>query len=447
MLASVLNATGLWGCGTDFAQRAPTPRTQWAARWDAPHPSRVPSPSSPLWRKVGGSPRSPDETSSMKLRPSYPTYTVAPSPSCLPPPSPKGGHPTIVHGRCDQADIEKPAEARPPVNLIVGRRLPLNDALFMPTPKLVKATFDSPESPYEPATPPGLSRGITTSVTWPLPLPPSPVTFCTRPSTVDSVESAWTLALWLSDVTYAIFTSDAAAFPLPIGHALPPSSASVRAEAAQYIYHWIMEALCPSATYFLALLYITISKKRGTGLACTHHEVTPGCIADALLAATILANKWLDDGSYTLKRWQEASQLPPASVRSLERQGLEALGYNIAVGVNEFQLWISHLCDYQAGLTRFQPISRYAPMEQVLINRLLAVYTTPAVKAHYQPCGPFTFRLYNNASTPPSPPRVMPPATCEYLTEDEWCPDNDEIVSRPKKTIGIAPGTWSSVRV
>ncbi|KAI7860228.1 cyclin-domain-containing protein, partial [Circinella umbellata] len=70
--------------------------------------------------------------------------------------------------------------------------------------------------------------------------------------------------------------------------------------------------------------------------------------------ALILANKFLDDNTFTNKTWSDVSSIPVRELNIMEMEFLSALNYNIYIHHQKFSAWVSQ-CQHWVSLMTEQP--------------------------------------------------------------------------------------------
>ncbi|KAF8897267.1 hypothetical protein BD779DRAFT_1667268 [Infundibulicybe gibba] len=75
----------------------------------------------------------------------------------------------------------------------------------------------------------------------------------------------------------------------------------------------------------------------------------------------MLANKWLDDHTFSNKTWHTISNIPNHALNKLESLALDIFSYDLSVPSREWAQWLSHVMSYHMSLmtpSHPQPISR-----------------------------------------------------------------------------------------
>jgi len=93
-----------------------------------------------------------------------------------------------------------------------------------------------------------------------------------------------------------------------------------------------------------------------------------------VLLGCMLANKWLDDHTFSNKTWQTISNVPIDSLNKLESLALDIFEYDLSTPSFDWSQWLTHLVDYHKSLsspTRPQPISRPSTNPHSIVKKLL----------------------------------------------------------------------------
>lgn len=81
-----------------------------------------------------------------------------------------------------------------------------------------------------------------------------------------------------------------------------------------------------------------------------------------IVLGCMLANKWLDDHTFSNKTWHTISNLPVQCLNKLESLALDIFRYDLSISSKEWSQWLSHLRSYHLSLSSSpphpQPISR-----------------------------------------------------------------------------------------
>ncbi|RKO88712.1 hypothetical protein BDK51DRAFT_51682 [Blyttiomyces helicus] len=123
------------------------------------------------------------------------------------------------------------------------------------------------------------------------------------------------------------------AAPTPLAHEFiiaHPRHAAFRG----FVAHLLERTEVSLSTVLLALKYMQ-RMAREPGSPAAHQP-----LATAFLAALLLANKFLDDGSFTNAAWADAGGIPVADLNRAEWEALEAIEFELAVSEEEYMGWI-----------------------------------------------------------------------------------------------------------
>ncbi|KAG7097254.1 hypothetical protein E1B28_004620 [Marasmius oreades] len=112
-----------------------------------------------------------------------------------------------------------------------------------------------------------------------------------------------------------------------------------------------------------------------------------------IVLGCMLANKWLDDHTFSNKTWNTISNLPVQSLNKLESLALDIFHYDLSISPNEWSQWLSHLMSYHLSLSspsHPQPISRPSTNPSSIIRMAIdEIVQAPAANnfdpAHPQP--------------------------------------------------------------
>jgi len=102
------------------------------------------------------------------------------------------------------------------------------------------------------------------------------------------------------------------------------------------------------------------------------HEGT--AIFRLIVLGCMLANKWLDDHTFSNKTWHTISNIPVQLLNKLEYFALDILSYDLSISSSAWSQWLNHLLSYHHSLattTYPQPIARPASNPCVLIRKTI----------------------------------------------------------------------------
>ncbi|KAL4241944.1 hypothetical protein ABKN59_000550 [Abortiporus biennis] len=93
-----------------------------------------------------------------------------------------------------------------------------------------------------------------------------------------------------------------------------------------------------------------------------------------VLLGSMLANKWLDDHTFSNKTWHTISNVPVHSLNMLESLALDLFSYNLVIPTGEWTRWLTQLLSYHVSLSSPafpQPISRPSTSPHTIIRKAL----------------------------------------------------------------------------
>jgi hypothetical protein len=93
-----------------------------------------------------------------------------------------------------------------------------------------------------------------------------------------------------------------------------------------------------------------------------------------ILLGFMLANKWLDDHTFSNKTWHSISNVPVQSLNKLESLALGIFSHDLSVSTKDWCQWLSHLLSYHISLSspsHPQPISRPSTNPHSIIRKTI----------------------------------------------------------------------------
>ncbi|KAF8803818.1 hypothetical protein BYT27DRAFT_6720568 [Phlegmacium glaucopus] len=107
----------------------------------------------------------------------------------------------------------------------------------------------------------------------------------------------------------------------------------------------------------------------------------------------VLANKWLDDHTFSNKTWHSISNVPIHTLNKLESLTLDIFSYDLSISSQQWSQWLAHVISYHLSLSspiHPQPISRPSSNPHSIVRRTIEdIMKAPAA--------------YNCTSTVPQP--------------------------------------------
>ncbi|KAH9951668.1 hypothetical protein B0H21DRAFT_186114 [Amylocystis lapponica] len=93
-----------------------------------------------------------------------------------------------------------------------------------------------------------------------------------------------------------------------------------------------------------------------------------------ILLGCMLANKWLDDHTFSNKTWHTISNVPIRSLNKLEELALDIFKYDLSISPEDWLDWLSDLSQYHASLSSPscpQPISRPSSNPHIIVRKAI----------------------------------------------------------------------------
>lgn len=275
-----------------------------------------------------------------------------------------------------------PMEPLTPFGEYVDRAVATSDATAIYDPFVATSLQELPisypglcGSKYGHLHPCSVKEGVHSGVTQP---PPS--------ATLTYKRFAEPMAEWVVTYVWKVCTNG---IPLPqsIGNYTPPNAAPLRLPAPLHltnaVHSLLMSTLLQPSAVLLALWYIArlpvffgaaglgpehVKERRfraellGDGRGNVDGESAEGTATFRLiLLGFMLANKWLDDHTFSNKTWHTISNVPVQSLNRLEYFALDILSHDLSVSPPAWSEWLKHLLLYHHSLSSSlfpQPISR-----------------------------------------------------------------------------------------
>ncbi|BEI93630.1 uncharacterized protein CcaverHIS019_0600890 [Cutaneotrichosporon cavernicola] len=126
------------------------------------------------------------------------------------------------------------------------------------------------------------------------------------------------------------------------GRAIHPVPINPNLPFCQFVFSVLHSTQVSFSVTILALIY-THKYKKCLALGRRppfHREVSE---AQGFITGLMLANKYLDDNTYTNTTWAQFLGIPVKDVNDYELEWLDALHFNLRVGIREFDSWRSML--------------------------------------------------------------------------------------------------------
>ncbi|KAF8076111.1 hypothetical protein FPV67DRAFT_1406587 [Lyophyllum atratum] len=93
-----------------------------------------------------------------------------------------------------------------------------------------------------------------------------------------------------------------------------------------------------------------------------------------IVLGCMLANKWLDDHTFSNKTWHNISNVPIQALNRLESLTLDIFAYDLTVSSRDWSQWLAHVMSYHMSLaspTHPQPISRPSSNPHSIVRKAI----------------------------------------------------------------------------
>lgn len=93
-----------------------------------------------------------------------------------------------------------------------------------------------------------------------------------------------------------------------------------------------------------------------------------------IVLGCMLANKWLDDHTFSNKTWHNISNVPIQALNKLESLTLDIFAYDLTVSSRDWSQWLAHVMSYHMSLsspTHPQPISRPSTNPHSIVRKAI----------------------------------------------------------------------------
>ncbi|KIP07013.1 hypothetical protein PHLGIDRAFT_433361 [Phlebiopsis gigantea 11061_1 CR5-6] len=168
-----------------------------------------------------------------------------------------------------------------------------------------------------------------------------------------------------------------------------------------------------------------------------------------VLLGCMLANKWLDDHTFSNKTWHTISNIPVLSLNKLESLALDLFGHDLSISPREWAHWLGQLQTYHKSLSspeHPQPISRPSTSPHNIVRRAIddLIDVTGKAENHYVNGTPEPMFYGLEEHKRDTPSFQMPEQDVDVLEIDldEDGPLREEYM--PKRRIGGAAHTQPS---
>ncbi|KAK7470928.1 hypothetical protein VKT23_002344 [Stygiomarasmius scandens] len=105
----------------------------------------------------------------------------------------------------------------------------------------------------------------------------------------------------------------------------------------------------------------------------------------------MLANKWLDDHTFSNKNWHSISKVPIQLLNKLESLALDIFSYDLSVSSSDWSQWMSQVLSYHTSLSSPcfpQPISRPSSSPHYIIRVAIEEIIQAPAASNFDPSNP-----------------------------------------------------------
>ncbi|KAJ3512060.1 hypothetical protein NMY22_g15448 [Coprinellus aureogranulatus] len=256
---------------------------------------------------------------------------------------------------------------------------------------VVEATLDYGKSKEEKAAP--VFPTLAEPAKEPVPAPaPDTVTPC---ATTGYKKLAEPLSEWLAGYVWKVCTTGLslpAVFRYPSANRIVQYSSTPPSYLAPSIHSLLLSTLLQPSAIFLSLWYIVRlpvyfnaadlgpecakdMRFRHALLGDAHSYERDGLELNApfrlFVLGCMLANKWLDDHTFSNKTWHTISNVPIQVLNRLEMLALDVFAYDLSITPAHWNQWMVHLKSYHMSLAspHLQPISRPSSNPHSIIRK------------------------------------------------------------------------------
>ncbi|KAJ6516171.1 hypothetical protein C8R45DRAFT_234522 [Mycena sanguinolenta] len=204
------------------------------------------------------------------------------------------------------------------------------------------------------------------------------------------------LSDWIANYVWKACTTGfslPSAFSRPSGNVVQQRSSFPPSYLGNAVHSVLLSTLLQPSAVFLALWYIVrlpvyydaaalgpdyVKELRfraallGNGL---DQDVTEASAPFRLIVlGCMLANKWLDDHTFSNKTWHTISSVPIQTLNKLESLALDIFAYDLSIPSSDWSQWLTHLVSYHqlsSSPSRPQPISRPSTNPYAIVRKAL----------------------------------------------------------------------------
>ncbi|TFK43233.1 hypothetical protein BDQ12DRAFT_170059 [Crucibulum laeve] len=192
------------------------------------------------------------------------------------------------------------------------------------------------------------------------------------------------LSEWVASYVWKVCTTGFSLPPMFVrgSNALAPYSNSPPRYLSSAVHSLLLSTLLQPSAVFLAVWYIVrlpayfgaaalgvelVKEMRfrtallGDAHAGFERDTLEGAPFRLIVLGCMLANKWLDDHTFSNKTWHTISNVPIHVLNKLESLTLDIFSYDLSISSLQWSQWLGHVMSYHMSLTspiHPQPISR-----------------------------------------------------------------------------------------
>ncbi|THV05470.1 hypothetical protein K435DRAFT_106642 [Dendrothele bispora CBS 962.96] len=223
----------------------------------------------------------------------------------------------------------------------------------------------------------------------PVPAPASAPELMTPTATSGYRKLSEPLSEWIANFVWKACTTGLNLPARPIHNMSKTYSASPPGYLATSVHSLLLSTLLQPSAIFLSLWYIVrLPVYFGTvGLNAEHVKELRFRVAllgdqdretmenhapfRLVVLGCMLANKWLDDHTFSNKNWHSISNVPIQLLNKLESLALDIFSYDLSVSSSDWSQWMSQVLSYHLSLSSPcfpQPISRPSSSPHYIIR-------------------------------------------------------------------------------
>ncbi|CAE6532949.1 unnamed protein product [Rhizoctonia solani] len=184
-----------------------------------------------------------------------------------------------------------------------------------------------------------------------------------------------------------------------------------RPEFVSFIADLLATTQVSQSVITLALRYIYTLKQSNPSI-----QGRRGSEYRLAVTALMLANKFLDDNTYTNKTWSDVSRISLAEINQMEKEFLSGLGHNLYVDLATYDSWVLMLTGLIDAKDRETEAYWHLRKQETGVRPRHLPYLVDQRSSSYRarsssPTFPFTFTHPPVSAQQPAPPAYIPPST------------------------------------